>query len=278
MGTRKIMIITAVALLAVGGITCGVTYAALGHDLRGVSSADCVTNTHFVEDSFDNIEINVDTADIIFEKAEDGKCRVECYEYDDEIHDVIVDSNKLKINVKSKKKIRFGFYTEDPKVTLYLTEDAFKNINIETDTGDTKFGDISADDIKIETDTGDIRLSNVTVTGDFSVQSDTGDVDLKGLSSEKAVIDTDTGDVRLADVTVTGEFKIDTDTGDVAFDKCDAGSIHVESDTGDVKGTLLSDKVFTTTTDTGDVKVPNTSTGGSCEIKTSTGDINISIP
>ena len=47
--------------------------------------------------------------------------------------------------------------------------------------------------------------------------------------------------------------------------------------TGDVTGTLLTEKTFSTDTSTGDVSVPNPSSGGKCEIKTSTGDITISI-
>ena len=44
-----------------------------------------------------------------------------------------------------------------------------------------------------------------------------------------------------------------------------------------VGGTLLSDKVFITDTTTGDVDVPKTTTGGKCEITTTTGDIEIDI-
>ena len=51
----------------------------------------------------------------------------------------------------------------------------------------------------------------------------------------------------------------------------------VETDTGDVTGSLLSDKVFITKSDTGSIDVPKTVTGGKCEITTDTGDIKIEI-
>ena len=57
-------------------------------------------------------------------------------------------------------------------------------------------------------------------------------------------------------------------TGDVKFDACDASEISVKTDTGDVTGSLLTDKVFITNTDTGRVNVPQTATGGRCEIIT----------
>ena len=63
----------------------------------------------------------------------------------------------------------------------------------------------------------------------------------------------------------------------VVLDGCDAAEIFVKTDTGDVTGTLLSEKVFVTTTDTGKVEVPRSVSGGRCEITTDTGDIRISI-
>ena len=58
---------------------------------------------------------------------------------------------------------------------------------------------------------------------------------------------------------------------------CDASEIFVKTDTGDVRGTLLSEKVFIIKTSAGDVSVPETVTGGKCEISTDTGDIKIGI-
>lgn len=66
-------------------------------------------------------------------------------------------------------------------------------------------------------------------------------------------------------------------TGDVTFDGSDAAEISVETSTGNVTGRLLSDKVFQTSTRTGDIRVPGSAAGGACIIKTSTGNIEIQI-
>ena len=81
----------------------------------------------------------------------------------------------------------------------------------------------------------------------------------------------------MEDVIATQSFDIERDTGGVTFTFCDAEQITVETDTGNVKGSLLSDKVFTVDTDTGRVNVPQTQTGGRCEISTDTGNIIIEI-
>lgn len=61
------------------------------------------------------------------------------------------------------------------------------------------------------------------------------------------------------------------------FDRADASEIFVRTGTGNVTGSLLTDKVFLTQTDTGTVEVPQTITGGRCEIRTDTGDIELKI-
>ena len=61
------------------------------------------------------------------------------------------------------------------------------------------------------------------------------------------------------------------------FDSSDAAEIFVKTSTGDVSGSLLTEKVFITDTSTGKVSVPKTTTGGKCELITSTGDIKIEI-
>ena len=60
-------------------------------------------------------------------------------------------------------------------------------------------------------------------------------------------------------------------------DYTDADSIKVKVSTGNVTGTLTSDKIFNYSTGTGKVELPSSTSGGLCEITTSTGDIRIEI-
>lgn len=78
-------------------------------------------------------------------------------------------------------------------------------------------------------------------------------------------------------MTASGAFSIERSTGDVEFDGSDADEITVKTSTGDVRGTLKSEKVFLTDTSTGWINVPKTTSGGRCEITTSTGNIDIAI-
>jgi hypothetical protein len=203
-----------------------------------------------------------------------------------------------------------------PKLTVYLPAGEYGLLSVKVTTGDTKIAkdfrfesmNISAStgDIKtaatvqgfakLKTTTGDIRVENSSVgslglsvtTGDIAVYSvacegemtitvDTGDAKLTDVSCESLYTNGDTGDLNLKNTVATGEFSIKRNTGDVKLDGCDAAELFIETTTGDVKGSLLSEKVFIAGSDTGSVKVPESTSGGKCKIHTNTGDIKITV-
>ena len=86
-----------------------------------------------------------------------------------------------------------------------------------------------------------------------------------------------TGDMIMQNVIVGGSMRIERSTGDIKMTACDAAEIEIETDTGSVTGTLLTEKVFIASSDTGRVSVPETVTGGRCKITTDTGSIKIEI-
>ena len=311
-------IITAIVLLVTGIVICGVSFGVLGFDLGKLSTVTYVTNTYDVSEKFQNISIDGDTENIKFVVSEEGKCRVVCFEEENDLHTVRVEDQTLTIEKKDRK----GFWwnvsiaTESPSITVYLPEKVYKELSIESDTGDVEIpkefsfdtidvnldtGDMSClasaeGDIRVRTDTGHITIADVTaagmllssdtgkmelsdvkISGDLEIQEHTGKVVLENVKCRNFTSDGDTGSLVMTNVTASGEFNLERNTGDIEFHGCDAETIYVETDTGDVTGTLLTDKVFITETDTGSVDVPKSVSGGRCEISTDTGDIRIEI-
>ncbi len=150
-------------------------------------------------------------------------------------------------------------------------------MTIKASTGDIKVGDLSAGALSLSTSTGNISASDVTVEGDMSIRVSTGKSYLTDVECKNFTSTGNTGDITMINVVVAEKMSVTRSTGDVKFDRCDAAEIDVLTDTGDVTGTLLSEKVFITKTDTGDVSVPASTTGGKCEITTDTGNIRIII-
>lgn len=316
MNAAKIGLIIGGALVGAGLVIGGITYAIFGFDTVALSTSKLVTNTFDVTEDFDDIKIDGDIDDIIFEKSDDGKCRVVCLEEEKYPHTVDVDGGELKIGMKEKSRLRFGIQFQTPKTTVYLPKDSYEDLVIDTDTGDvtipvdfsfksinmkldtgdvdlkakvdgnieikTDTGDlvlmgINPDNISLASDTGKIELTDVDLKGDLNIKEHTGDVILKNVSCANFNTDGSTGDLKLTDLKAEGKLDIIRSTGSVDLKNSDASEISVKTSTGDIKGTLSSNKTFITSSHTGDINVPEGSSGGKCEMSSDTGDIKISI-
>ena len=208
------------------------------------------------------------------------------------------------------------FSFESPKITVYLPGEEYLSLKIDTDTGDIEipkdfnFKDIEVngstadvkclasahEDIKIKVSTGDITLSSIKVknldlavstgdiiaesincSGDIAVKVSTGKTTLTNITCKNLVSDGNTGDMNLSGILAQESFNIERSTGDIKLTDCDAAEIEMETSTGNIKGTLKTSKIFTAATNTGKVKVPETTEGGKCKLTTDTGDIIINI-
>ena len=208
----------------------------------------------------------------------------------------------------------FGF--ESPQTTVYLPEKDYDALVIRTDTGKVELpgdftfasiditgetGDVtcsasSKGATKIDLSTGSIEMKNaltgalslsvstghismdaIKAEGEIKTTSSTGKTKLKNVTCDQLSSGGSTGDMVMSHVLVKKLLSVERSTGDIVLDGCDAGEIYIKTSTGDVTGILQSEKVFITETDTGDINVPKTSTGGKCEIETNTGDIRIDI-
>lgn len=154
---------------------------------------------------------------------------------------------------------------------------ASKLIIIKTSTGNICVENTSAGTLDLSASTGRITVSNVICGGDANINVSTGRTNLNNIECKNLTSSGDTGDISLNHVIAAEKFSIKRSTGDVRFDGSDAAEILVETDTGDVTGTFLSEKTFFVETDTGSVDVPESITGGRCEITTNTGDIELDI-
>ena len=150
-------------------------------------------------------------------------------------------------------------------------------LKIEGTTGDVTVEALRVGALDVKVSTGDVELSDVTSAGEVNIKVSTGDVELSGVNCKGLSSDGNTGDISLENVVAAEKFNIVRTTGDITLEGCDAAEIFIKTDTGDVSGSLLSEKIFAAKTNTGDVRVPSSTTGGVCEIETNTGDIKINI-
>ena len=295
-----------------------ITFGVIILTMTACSAANYETNVYEINESFYDIAIKTDTADIAFLPSDDGMCRVVCYEKSKVSHSVEVENGTLTVKVVDNRKWYdyIGVNIDSPKITIYLPEAEYSSLVVEEDTGDIEIAkdfefksiDVSLDTgnvkcyasatdaIKIVASTGDVYVENISASS-LDLKTSTGDITARGITSdEKITVDVSTGkahlsnitcknltstgstgDISLINVIATEKISIERSTGNVTLEGSDATELFITTDTGDVKGSLLTNKVFITKTDTGRINVPNSITGGRCEITTDTGDIIISI-
>ena len=171
------------------------------------------------------------------------------------------------------KSIDISLSTGDVKCYASATE----AIKIAASTGDIFAESISAGSLDITVSTGKVTVSSVTCEEDITIGVSTGKTYLTDVTCKNLTSTGSTGDISLKNVISKEKISVERSTGDVTLDHSDAAELFIMTSTGDVEGSLLTNKVFIIKTDTGRINVPNSITGGRCEITTDTGDIKISI-
>ncbi|MBQ4562067.1 MAG: DUF4097 family beta strand repeat protein [Clostridia bacterium] len=315
--STKIWLITAISLIVIGCILFVGAMMALNFDFKNLSTVKYETNDYVISDTYKNVTVITDTADIKFIPSEETS--VVCHEETKAKHRVEVKDDTLVIAIDNNKKWYdyIGIFNLDKtQITVNIPageygditiksstgnvelprELNFKNIDISESTGDVTNFASASDRIKISTSTGNIRVEGITagvldlsvstgkitvtdvaVTGDINLKVSTGKSYLTDVACLSLISTGNTGDITLKNVIAEAKFDIVRSTGDVKLEGCDAAELRIETDTGDVVGTLLSEKIFITESDTGRIDVPKTINGGRCEIITDTGDIGIEI-
>lgn len=314
---KKVSVILAVFMISGGLVLSTAGYAMLGGDLTKLNSMPLVQNTYTVEEDFENIHIDSSGADVQFAPSKNGKCYVDCTESDNVRHTVEVKNNTLNIKLIDNRKWyeHIGIFWSSMKVTVYLTKEKYDSLYIRTASGDIDIpsqycfndaelysasgdavffakvknelkakassGSIFLRGIKpkyvtAESSSGDVSLSSVEAKGTITANTKSGDLSLRGINCKKLIANTSSGDTDLTS-TEAGSIECKSVSGDIELRHCDAKVLKFNTSSGDVKGTLSSDKIFTTDTSSGSVKVPKTTTGGICEITTVSGDIRITI-
>ena len=268
----------AAAVLVVGGLLMvgGAVYFC-DLDFHQFNTLKYEMHSTDIDPEFEQIDIDTSVAAVSIELSPDGNCRMDCYEPSKMKHSAQVENGVLKIREVQKWEGGFGIDMEEPTLTLYLPKDQYAALKLMVDTGDIRVPKIfTFDRVQIGSDTGDVDFQ-AGVTGQAQFKTDAGTVKAVGVSCGNFTAESDTGEIFLENVIASGTLNVTSQTGDVRLKECDGAEIYITTDTGDVKGTILTEKVFLTETDTGEVNVPKSLTGGRCEITTQTGDIDIMI-
>lgn len=315
--TKRIWIIAALALIGAGLCISVCAMLALGFDFTKLNTMNYVTNTYTVNEEFSSISVDGAECDIRLLASEDSGCKVVCTEGENISHSVTVENGTLSIERHDRRKwhMYFGVYWGSMEILIYLPQSEFDELHAQSVSGDievpedfsfttadlrstsgdirflaaveqdlsadTTSGDIALSDIQcrnaeIDTTSGNIRLSG-TQCQNAQIDTTSGDIQLSEIQCQNAEIGTTSGSVRLTDLTAAEAIHAQSVSGNLTLQRCDAASLWFSSTSGDIFGSLLTEKQFEIDTTSGDIRVPDTSWGGTCKASTVSGDIEFSI-
>lgn len=312
-----IWLVLATLLVVAGLLLFVLAMVAKNWDFSQLSTVRLETREHSFSDAFENIRIETDTANIAFLPADGMETRVVCRQEVDGGYSVTVEDGTLVIREADARPWyqKLAFRLETPSVTVYLPREEYAGVTVLSNTGDVQIpqdfrfasleirentGNIvcrasASQWMKLHTTTGNIRLENVTAgelelsvssgkvtvaqvdcQGNLSIRVSTGNARLTDVCCKNLTSTGSTGDISLEN-TVAEKMTIQRDTGDIRFERCDAAELEITTDTGNVTGTLLTGKIFDARSDTGWVRVPENGSGGTCRVRTDTGNISITL-
>ena len=234
---------------------------------------------HYIEVIAGTLSIKRFEAKKWYEKLFDftmDKKVVTIYLPEEEYHNLFITASTGKIFVSND----FTFNKVNIKLTTGILEfqaNAEDYVRLESSTGEINVKNVECQSLNVTATTGNVSLIESYVHGSAQINISTGNIKTQDFKSYSLKATASTGKVSLVNTVIKTEIDINTSTGDVVFEKSDAETLKIETTTGNVKGSLLSAKIFSTSTSTGHVNVQQSTTGGLCEIKTTTGDITIAI-
>lgn len=279
MKNRKRLIMAAAACIGAGLVISFGALAAAGFDLSKFNTAEIVTSTYSIEENFKNIAIEEPVYDIEFVLSQDGSCKVVCTAEDNISHTAEVKNGTLVIRGEDHSRWfdHIGVYMSEMKVVVYLPEKEYESLSVKGKSSDIKVpADFSFSGAEIKNTSGEVDFQ-ASVKNDLNITTSGGDIDLEGIECKNITVNSTSGEVDLVDVIASETIVIESSSGDVTLRGSDAKSLRIKTSSGEVSGTLLTDKVFTADTGSGEIDVPGSAKGGKCEVKTSSGDIKMSV-
>ncbi|MBO5851996.1 MAG: DUF4097 family beta strand repeat protein, partial [Clostridia bacterium] len=215
--STKIWLIIAGFLIVVGSSIFVIAMFKTGWDFTKLSTVKFETNTYELNDDFNSISISGDTADVKIIKSETEKAKVICVEREKCTHTVKVDNETLQISVNNEMSALdyIGISFQSAKITIYLPNGNYSNLNVKSDTGDIEISkDFTFENINVEVSTGDIKCF-ASVTNDITLKASTGDIKIENLTVNSLSLLTSTGNVSATNLIVNEKVVANVSTGKV---------------------------------------------------------------
>lgn len=209
---------------------------------------------------------------------------------------IIVD-NDMELEIYLPKRDYENLYINSVSGNIFIPKDfTFEEAEIKTVSGDTEFvakvkkefnvetvsgmvnvGNVASNELYISSISGRIDLKSIESEHSIGVKTVSGYISMEDISAKKITAESMSGRIAFDNVVAFDEIYAESISGSINLNKSDASTLKLKSTSGNIIGNLLSEKIFVADTVSGNITLPEVQKGGRCEVKTISGNIQISI-
>lgn len=192
-------------------------------------------------------------------------------------NDIKLDVSSGKITVNEGLECRnLMAETSSGSVRAYNVK-AQENVSLKAASGSIGVDTVTADNMEVLCTSGKITVSNLELTGNLDIDSSSGKIEAINVNCNSFNSQNESGGIICSDVICKDSLNADTSSGKIEVLRSDAQNLDLNTTSGSIRGTLLSEKVFVAHSTSGSVRVPDTTQGGVCKAKATSGSIKIEI-
>ena len=282
---KKALWIAGVLMLAGALLLCGVLVAAR-FDFSRLNTVHYQTSTYSVEQEFSNIHIDIQNADVVFDRAPDGQARVVCTERAPHTASVTVRDGTLTVSQPSVESAKWYqhiyvyFGQETEQIKIYLPDQSFAELRVHTTSGDvTVPEDTVFDQIYIETSAGNVKVSAAAAKSEIDAKTSSGNLNAYGTNHalRQLQLSSGSGDIVAEDLSLSSRLTMRTQSGELRISRCKVLDLSAESTSGDIS--VLQSTIQgsgTVETRSGDVRFAQAEIG-TLGVTTQSGDVTGSL-
>lgn len=276
----KLLMIIASALVLVGLALSLTAYAMVGFNPKAMQKKALTETVIDITDDITALKIDELFTDVKILPAADGDAHIVCREQRNVQHIVSTKGTTVTVEARDNRRLYESFLNLwDMELLIYLPVKIGMTVDISIAGGDVGihgFDSAVFDKIKVKTASGDLKLTHTNAT-EIDLDTASGDVEIANVEARNFKATTASGDVEADGLIAQSRLMIKTASGDVELDNADAFNkgISIETASGDVECNLLSPKTLSTHSVSGHIDTPRGGIGAPCEIKTTSGDIEV---
>lgn len=274
--SKKVAIITAVAMLVIGCIIAFFALLSLNFDFSSLNTENSVNETYDIDESFKNINIEGPECDINLIPSDNDKCFVVCNESDKIQHSVTVENDTLKIKRTDNRKWYehiVVFYWGEISINLYLPKNEYEKLSIKSASGNVEIPEsFTFDTTEITSASGDVSFLS-KVNNNIDIHTVSGNIYVGETTAENLDAQSTSGDIKISSATIKDKLNTKSVSGNIKLTDTKCLSINSNTTSGDQtlsNVTAKTDAEFESVS--GNIKMYQ-SDAEAINIKTTSGDV-----